>query len=184
MRPKVVAVVLFLASGILAVVFLVSGSVHHKVGGQTENAANASVVQPEAKLPFAKQARVSPPVIVAQRESPPLVAPTIQETDSETNSSQRVAELMALAMNDDSNSLHVICSELTNPDKEIRAGALAAAVQFGDRSIIPYLRQLADQTSDPFEKVDITKAADQLALPLLGESDLSQPGNGQQNGRQ
>jgi hypothetical protein len=177
MRPKVAAAVLFLASGILAVVFLVSGAVRHNNKANGESAANIPVAQPETKLPPANQARVSAPVIFAQRESPPLVAPTVQETDPETASSQRVAELMALAMNDDSNSLHTICSELTNPDKEIRAGARAAAVQFGDRSIIPYLRQLADQTSDPFEKVDITKAADQLALPLLGESDLAQPGN-------
>ncbi len=82
---------------------------------------------------------------------------------------------MALAMNDDAESLNTICSELTNPDKEIRAGALAAVVQFGDRSVVPRLRELAAQTDDLHEKIDILTAADQLDLPPLGSLSSSQP---------
>ena len=184
MRPKIVVAILILASGILAVMLLVSHAARHVANDKS--AAIASVVQQEANVRPAKQSPISAPVVVtehAERPSPPVINPAVEETNPEVYSQQRVAELMELARNDDSNSLHTICSELTNPDKEIRAGALAAAVQFGDRSVIPYLRELAAQTSDPFERADITKAADQLALPLLGEVDQSQPGTGQQNGQ-
>lgn len=185
MRPKVVAGILFLAIGILGAMFLVSRAVHNEVNG--ESRANAPVAQRDASHPPGKvppQPSVAAPVVVerAEPESPPVVAPVVEE-NPEVYSQQRVAELMALAVNNDSNSLYTICSELTNPDKEIRAGALAAVVQFDDRSVVPYLRRLAEVTSDPFEKVDITKAADQLALPQPGEPDQSQPGNGQQNGQ-
>jgi hypothetical protein len=180
MRPNVVAGILFFASGILGVIFLISQAVNHEVNGKT--GLNAPVAQQEPDPPSANQSPGSELVVVSCG-SPPAVVPSVQEADSETSSSERVAELMALAENDDSNSLHTICSELTNPDRETRTGALAAVVQFGDRSVVPCLRQLAEQTSDPFEKADITKAADQLALPLLGESDQSKPGNEQQNGQ-
>jgi len=76
---------------------------------------------------------------------------------------------MALAMNNDSNSLAIIWSELANPDQEIRAGALAAVVQFGDRSVTPRLRELAAQTEEAKEKADINAAADYLELPSLTE---------------
>lgn len=84
-----------------------------------------------------------------------------------TNVPDRVAELMSLAMNSDSNSLNTIWSELFNPNKDIRAGALTAVVQFGDHSVVPRLRELATQTEDLTEKAAITEAADFLQLPAL-----------------
>ena len=95
--------------------------------------------------------------------------PVIQETNHADYVYERVAELTALAMNDDSASLETIWSELSNPDKEIREGALEAVVQFGDRSVVPRLRQLATQTDDPAEKGSITAAADFLELLPLTE---------------
>jgi hypothetical protein len=97
------------------------------------------------------------------------------ETNPPEAAQDRVAELMALAMNDDRDSLNTIRTELTNPDAEIRAGALAAVVQFGDRSVSPRLRQLAAQTDDPHEKVSILDAADQLDLPPLGSVQSNPP---------
>jgi hypothetical protein len=70
-------------------------------------------------------------------------------------------------MNNDSNSLNIICSELSNPDKEIRAGALEAVVQFGDRSVAPRLRELAAQTEDTDGKSNLLEAANYLELPPL-----------------
>ena len=85
---------------------------------------------------------------------------------------------MALAMNDDPDSFNIIWSELSNQDKEIRAGALAAIVQFGDRSVTPRLRELAGQTQDPYEKINILAAADQLDLPPFGTLPPAQATNG------
>jgi hypothetical protein len=93
------------------------------------------------------------------------------------NSQDRVAELMALAMNDDTTSLNTIWSELANPDQEIRAGALAAVVQFGDRSVVPRLRELAAQTDDAAEKASILEAANFLELPSLTELPNTPPTN-------
>lgn len=107
---------------------------------------------------------------VAIRQTPTVTASrVVQETNRAVYVRDRIAELMALGMNNDSNSLNTIWGELANPDKEIRAGALAAVVQFGDRSVVPNLRELAAQTQDATEKAEIIKAADFLDLPSLTE---------------
>ena len=106
---------------------------------------------------------------MAVTSGPPAVTAlsAVQPANHPVNAQERVAELAALAMNNDTNSLNTIWSELSNPDKDIRDGALAAVVQFGDRSVTPRLRELAAQTEDPAEKVEIIKAADYLELPSL-----------------
>jgi hypothetical protein len=89
---------------------------------------------------------------------------------------QRITELTALAMNDDTNSLNTILSELANPDPQIRKGALEAVIQFGDRSVIPHLKEVADQTESTAEKADILAAIDFLSLPTLMEFRATQKG--------
>jgi HEAT repeat protein len=81
----------------------------------------------------------------------------------------RSSELMGLAMNDDSDSLHTILSELTNREPEIRKAAVQAAVQFGSRDAIPALMDAALQTDDPHEKAAIADAIEFLKLPSLTE---------------
>ena len=83
----------------------------------------------------------------------------------------------SLAMNDDANSFNTIWSELSNPDREIRAGALEAVIQFGDHSVSPRLRELAAQTQDPAEQAAILEAADYLDLPPITDLPRKQPGN-------
>ena len=90
---------------------------------------------------------------------------------------ERVAELTSLAMNDDANSFDTIWSELSNPDKGIRAGALEAVIQFGDHSVGPRLRELAAQTQDPAEQSAILEAADYLDLPPITDLPRKQPKN-------
>jgi hypothetical protein len=82
---------------------------------------------------------------------------------------------MSLSMNNDSKSLETIWSELSNPNKEIRAGALEAVVQFGDRSTVLRLRELASETADPTEKASILAAADFLNLPSIADLPARQP---------
>jgi len=91
--------------------------------------------------------------------------PRTHETDALT----RAAELMHLAMNNDSASLATILRELGNPDPAIRSAALQAVIQFGSRDAIPILRQDAEQTQDAGEKAQILAAMEFLKLPSLSE---------------
>jgi hypothetical protein len=79
------------------------------------------------------------------------------------------SRLASLSMNDDQASLDAILVELKNPDKEIRAAALSATVQFNDRSAIPALQKIAAETEDPYEKVEILKAIDYMKQPSFTE---------------
>ncbi len=76
---------------------------------------------------------------------------------------------MTLAMNNDAQSLKAICADLYSSDKEIRAAAIDAVVQFGDKSVVPRLRALAQQSNDSDEKAHLQQAADTLELPNLSE---------------
>lgn len=88
-----------------------------------------------------------------------------------TNQSQiiaeRMAELQALAMNEDASSLNEIMSELTHPEPQLRQAALEAVIQFGSQSAIPRLRELAEQSEDATEKADLLAAIEFLNLPSL-----------------
>ena len=77
---------------------------------------------------------------------------------------RRTAELMDLAMTEDSSSLTVILSELNNPDPEIRAAAVTAAVQFKSTDAIPALQSAYDAATEPEEKLRIRDAMDFLSL--------------------
>lgn len=81
----------------------------------------------------------------------------------------RASELMDLAMNDDTNSLHTILSELNNPDPEIRQAALDATIQFGSTNAIPGLEAAALWNDNPEEKKQIADAIEFLKLPQLGD---------------
>jgi HEAT repeat protein len=91
------------------------------------------------------------------------------ETQRLAASIQRAAELRQLATTGDAGALDTILSELPNSDPSIRRAALAAAVEFGDRSAIPALTQALESNPDPQEKVNIQKAIDYLQLPSLSE---------------
>lgn len=94
----------------------------------------------------------------------------------------RLAELMALAMNDDANSVEEIISELSNPDPQIRRGAVEAVVQFGDRSVIPRLQAIAEQTDNEADRADILEAAEFLNLPRLTDDPPPRTRTGKSSG--
>ena len=81
----------------------------------------------------------------------------------------RTAELRDLSMDNDSASLEIILSELSNRDPEIREAAREAAVQFGSRDAIPNLAEAAQQTDDATEKAALTEAIEFLKLPSITE---------------
>ena len=82
---------------------------------------------------------------------------------------ERVAELMDLGAESDTNSLNTIISELTNRDPAIRKAAVEAAVQFGSRDAIPGLQEAILQAEDPEEKAACAKAIEFLGLTNVTE---------------
>ncbi|MEK7707980.1 MAG: HEAT repeat domain-containing protein, partial [Verrucomicrobiota bacterium] len=106
----------------------------------------------------------------------PAVATNTTSTTEPAMTPERAAYLRAqsdllfkLGMRSDSESYQTIVSELTNSEKIIRSEALDAAIQFGNRDVIPYLKELAARTEDPYEKVALLEAAEYIALPSLTE---------------
>ena len=172
MRPKIVFAILILAFAVLGTAVYFSPQVppEPSLGTANKPAIRATSTSLLPEVPAVIAASRAPLVVTS---GPPVInlLPAVQLTNRAVNAQERVAELTALAMNNDTNSLKTIWSELSNPDKEIRDGALAAVVQFGDRSVAPRLRELAAQTEDPAEKAGILADADYLELPSL--TDLS-----------
>ena len=99
------------------------------------------------------------------------------DVDHDKEVEKRIAELSDLSTKDDAASRDVILSELQNSNKAIRAGALEAIVQFGDRSVVPRLEQLAAETGDADEKAALLESAEYLKLPSLSEFLASQKTN-------
>lgn len=163
MRPKVVIAVLVLAVGLLGALALLSKVANRLTspGTSTEAAANPSSNSRSTQIQ-------KPPALASESVAPSPVVLQPQTNHAEYVH-QRVAELNALAMNNDSATLETILSELRNPDRQIRKGALEATIQFEDRAAIPRLREIAAETDDEDEKADLLAAADYLNLPSLTE---------------
>jgi HEAT repeat protein len=82
---------------------------------------------------------------------------------------RRTVELDGLAMEKSPAAHQTIVSELNNPDRFLRQAALEALMQANDRSVIPQMRQMADQTTDSDERKAILDAIDYINLPSLTE---------------
>lgn len=162
MRPKVVVTVLCLAFGFLGMLAILT----RKPAGNSPPLVHESNAAPRNSAGAAPSGEFFP-----ARVEFAAPAPSGKEAVSnhEEYVQQRISELQTLQMNDDRNSLQEILSELTNADRPIRQAAREAAVQFGDRSAIPFLKERAEQTDDPVEKADLLAAADYLSLPTLSE---------------
>ena len=121
----------------------------------------------------AAQGNSVPATEVSASAPVPSVPATNSLSESELAHAKYVHEtierLVTLQMNDDPASLAAILVEMKNSEKTIRAAALKAVIQFNDRSAIPALQKLADETADPYEKVDILKAIDYIKMPSYTE---------------
>jgi hypothetical protein len=165
MRLKVVIGILLLGTALLVIIVLTSKMVHPQ--STVSLAENTAVSVP----PTNSVKTVSPAVATPQPVfyTTPVVA-TNDPAAHEKYVRQRIKELDALAMNNDTESRDIILSEVaTNSDRRIRAAALEAAIQFDDRSVVPPLQAIAAQTDDPEEKQSILDAIDYINLPSLSE---------------
>lgn len=128
-------------------------------------AATTSTVTPASKpvTPIAPTPAASTPTTVSVNKT------TNSEAEHEEYVMKRTAELNSLAMQKSPAAHQQIVDELRNSDKEIRSAALEAIQQANDRSVIPQMKQIADQTDDPQEKQNILDAIDFINLPSLTE---------------
>lgn len=114
--------------------------------------AHETPAQPATEPVGLSDATAAPPVKASTPAAPAIIA-------------QKIEVLQQLAMNSDADSLNAILAELTNSSPDIRAAAREAAVQFGNVSAVPSLRQAAAQMEDLDEKVALLEAAKYLELP-------------------
>ena len=130
----------------------------------TEAVPNPAPADQTPKLP-ANPAPAPAPVVenTSQPKAPVAV------TNHAEYVSDEFARLNELAMQDSPEAHQQILVELKNPDHEIREAALDALKQANDRSVVPAMQQIADQTQDPAEKQAILDAIDFINLPSLTE---------------
>jgi hypothetical protein len=173
MRLKIVIGVLLAASGVLVLSALLSKGLRPG----TEVPAppdNTSFARPEgasagapAELPADPAMPATTPPPAAQATD--AAAPAAPDPAHARYIERRIAELDDMAMKNDAVSRDTILSELRNPDGQIREAALEAVVQFSDRSVVPRLQEIAEQTEDPAEKAAILEAIEYINLPSLTE---------------
>ena len=164
-RSVVIPVILLAAAALLAIYFARSDR------GQSRAAfpPAETVASPMAATPAAAANRTA----VRHRTEGKAATQTDNSIDQETQAefvSKRVAELMDLAMTDDTNSLDSILAELNNNNAEIREAAVTAAVQFKSPEAIPALKDAYARTDDPEDKIRIAKAIEFLAVPREAQS--------------
>jgi hypothetical protein len=172
MRPIVVVAALLLAVGLLGIIALASKSLRSRPAGGPP----AELVAGHPSPPAAANTSAEPATAAATAIPPIAVAPDPNSAAGKLAAAahaeavrKRIGELDALAMKHDPASRDVILAELQNPDKAIRQGALEAAIQLGDRSVVPRLQEIAAQTEDPDEKAALLAAVDYINLPSLTE---------------
>ena len=175
MKPRFVFGILLVALGLVGALALTSKISHHQ---STVPEANSAAVPHATSTPAELPAQTvsiplpkpdisiaATPAISTNEPSADTTAPP--QAEHEEYVSRRTAELTDLAMSDNPADLETILSELKNPDKEIRQAAREATIQFGDRSAVPRLQDVAAQTEDPDEKAEILEAIDSLNLPSI-----------------
>ena len=72
-------------------------------------------------------------------------------------------------------TVNLILPYLTNADAEVRAVAIEAIKQVGDRSTVPLLEKMAAETTNAEQSAALTQAALFLIIPTLTERDKDKP---------
>jgi HEAT repeat protein len=177
MRSKVIVSVLALVLVAAGVWFLVRQTPAGPAGEQTPqttdemaDAAPSSAVAASVLPSAGKGSERATAGLKAAPADPDETMADTPEAKQEAYVIKRVDELQDLGMENDSESLDTILSELNNRDPRIREAAVDAVVQFGSRDAIPKLEDAAAQTENPKEKAAILDAIEFLKLPTLTEA--------------
>ncbi|HOW65164.1 MAG TPA: HEAT repeat domain-containing protein [Candidatus Paceibacterota bacterium] len=168
MRPKVILATL-LAAGVWIGILLRISNWERPIDGAIPPPPGASTPPGPTELdkPQTERTVQSSPNLV--QSAIPAHTPNWSDPVREKEARHRMAELASLGMMDDAASRESIMAELKNPHQLVRKAALDAIIQFGDRSVLPRLQELAAQTTDAQERQDILEAVAYLKLPSLTE---------------
>jgi len=183
MRPKFVAIVLLLVIGLLVMVALVQRGLHPKPATPTADTGDDFSPRrwhesPRTGSEVAKGgdvAKINNTVATSPLDANGRPPGDVQRSSEDADTAQeeyvrqQIKALDELARERNADSLNAILLELQNPNKEIRKGALEAAIEFRDRSSIPRLQEIAGSTQDPNEKAELLEAIEYLKLPTLTE---------------
>jgi hypothetical protein len=161
MRPKIVISILLFVLALLAALTVPK---LFKAEKPAQPASETMASSPNIDSPKATVA-ANKPSVVALTNFAPAVTAAVEVPKSST---EKIERLQSLAMNNDTDSLKEILAALSDSDAQVRTAAREAAVQFGDKSAAPVLRETAQNISDAHEKVALLEAADYLELPPLG----------------
>jgi len=122
----------------------------------------------ETMRPSGVHSQLNPTI---QTNSAPSAQPVFETA---TNVSREAIERQIESLTDasaksDSKSFQLIVNALNDPQAEIRQTAVEAAIQFGSRDAIPFLKEAAANIEDAREKVKILDAIEFLELPSFSE---------------
>ena len=155
MRPKFVFALLLLALLALGAAFFLK---QHFGSAATPPPVTESVTP-------APVASFAPPPAPISAAPATTNAPTPEQREAAIDA--ETGRLLDWSMNEDPASLSNILADLTNPEKEIRDAAIEATKQFGSSNAIPTLKEVAANTTDTQEQIDLLEAANFLSLPSL-----------------
>ncbi len=161
MRPKFV-IALFLIAGIFS-----GGAIYlkHRFAPAATPVATEAVAVPAPEPPQKNAVADLPPLPLPA--SVPAPVPVLSPEQQLAAMDAEIERLRVAGLSDDPADLAIILTNLNNPEKEIREAALNAAMQYGSTNAIPALLTAATNAVDPKEKIELTEAAEFIALPSL-----------------
>ena len=174
MRPKIVIALLLTGlAGVAVILFLKLAASRPQTAVVPAPITQPVVVLPKTiteALPIAPAKNVTTIATPSQPKKPAPGGTGAASNEAAAKIQAQIDRLVDLQSNDDDASLQAILKELANTNPIIRHEAIEATIQFGGRTAIPVLKELAARTWDPAEKKELLDAAEFLALPTLTEA--------------
>ena len=161
MRPK------FVIALLLVTAIFIGGAIYLKqhLGPAAPPVVPEVVAAPAPESPQKNVVADLPPLPPPAPVPAPVPALSPEQQLAATDA--EIERLRVAGLSDNPADLQIILADLSSPEKEIREAALNAAKQFGSTNAIPALLTAATNAVDPKEKIELTEAADFIALPSL-----------------
>jgi hypothetical protein len=186
LRTKVIAVTLLLAATILGLVALTAKFIQSQTAApQPTTATAAAAPSPDLTSPSISSQRLAhsgakpEPAPAGSKSNPNPNRNTDPNSnkpaegdsgyDAYVQRQVEVLEDLSRSRRHDAAALETILSELQNSDRTIRQAAREAIVRVDNRSVLPRLQELAAQTDDPSEKLELLDAIEYISLPSYSQ---------------
>lgn len=169
MRPKIIIAISLIAAVVVALAIMLSKTSKISQLHPTETPAQTAVASTNSAstATLAASTVATSPALTATNNGTNTVEQ--KELAHEKYVEKRSDEFMSFAALNDSKAHQKIVNALYDSDRAIRQAALDALEQSDDRSVIPDMQKVADQTDDPDDKQAIEDAIDFIQLPSLSD---------------